>query len=89
MVDENIVELTSFSRACPVTPGNPPQTTYRWTRSTGGGWSRTTHTLTIPQLQREDAAVYTCTAQNTMNPTGLPQEIGQDLKTFTLKILCK
>ena len=73
---------------CTTTPGNPAQTSYRWTRSTDS-WSQTGQTLSLPSVTKGDAAVYTCTAWNVMTPTGGPPVDGTDTKIFTVNVLCE
>ncbi|XP_060575525.1 synaptogenesis protein syg-2-like [Ruditapes philippinarum] len=64
----SVVEDSPLNVLCPVTVGNPPQTTFEWLRE-GRVWT-TTQQLTIDAVSRSDAMFYTCKVTNTMQATG-------------------
>ena len=84
----NIIIGTIVSIPCTITPGNPNNTIYRWTR-TIDGWSQTTMAMTLNDIGVGDTGRYTCTAENIMDPTGKSLISGVDSQQFTLTAIGK
>ncbi|KAH3796801.1 hypothetical protein DPMN_150372 [Dreissena polymorpha] len=68
MNDQMAQEGSHFQFDCPITPGNPSNTSVIWKREKSSAqWS--SKTLTILTVNISDADVYTCTASNMLLPT--------------------
>ena len=86
--NRHIIASSHLTVKCATIPGNPSQTSFRWTRNINN-WSQDGETLILPSVTKADAADYTCTALNVMTPTGGYDVDGTDKETFTVNILCK
>lgn len=85
--DRNISAGLDLEVECPVTKGNPPATTFEWTRNDSKTWS--SEILDLKNVSKDDDMIYTCTVNNTMKPTGASKQHGHGSGSFHLNVLCK
>ncbi|XP_053373248.1 synaptogenesis protein syg-2-like isoform X2 [Mercenaria mercenaria] len=83
----SVVERSPLTVFCPVTAGNPSQTTYEWIRNRKV-WKRT-QTFTIDTTSRNDAMFYTCKVSNRMVQTGEEPVSQPDTNAFYLNVWYK
>ncbi|KAH3749738.1 hypothetical protein DPMN_184248, partial [Dreissena polymorpha] len=85
----DVIRGNTFQQTCLFTPGNPVNTMFRWTRSSGTeSWAvQTEHTLLINSVQRTDDSDYTCEVSNLLNPTVGTSIIKKDNGSFHLNVL--
>jgi hypothetical protein len=88
MQNQNILEGDTLSFPCPVTDGNPSMTSFKWTTSNDTRvWN--TQILTIVNVSRSDAMLYSCEVANVMTETAELLQISiPDSKTFFLNVMC-
>ncbi|WAR05683.1 hypothetical protein MAR_021052, partial [Mya arenaria] len=68
---------------CLFTAGNPITTRSTFTRAVDGtSWSGDSHTF--QSIHREDAGLYRCTVENSMDPTGAEIQTGNDTADFEI-----
>ncbi|XP_071095654.1 B-cell receptor CD22-like [Haliotis cracherodii] len=67
---QNVTEFSNLSMDCStyITPGNPPTTSYTWTY--GGSTVSAGTVLDRSSISRNQGGNYTCTASNTLTPSG-------------------
>ncbi|XP_048241043.1 hemicentin-2-like isoform X2 [Haliotis rufescens] len=73
---QNVTEFSNLRIDCSTytTPGNPPTTGYTWTF--GGSTVSTGAVLDRSSISRNQGGNYTCTASNTLTPSGGSQQQG-------------
>ncbi|XP_053379909.1 hemicentin-1-like isoform X3 [Mercenaria mercenaria] len=88
LTNETVIEGASLNKTCPVIRGNPSVLTVQWTRD---GDDRLWHEqhLVIQKVLRNDSMMYTCTVNNTMEPTAGDLTDGRTSKHFQLDVLYK
>ncbi|XP_052803200.1 hemicentin-1-like isoform X3 [Mya arenaria] len=70
---------------CLFTAGNPITTRSTFTRAVDGtSWSGDSHTF--QSIHREDAGLYRCTVENSMDPTGAEIQTGNDTADFEINV---
>lgn len=79
------VELTDFSAACTVVPGNPPNTEMYWTRSGEETFQQNSTHLRLFSINRNDSGTYKCTAENTYSSGSK----GSNSQTLVVDVQCK
>ena len=88
LYNQSIPEWHSFSYDCPVTIGNPKETSFKWSKN--DVTISKVQKFTIQNVSRTDAGFYTCTVENTMKQTGEQTTTkGSDSKGFYLNVWCK
>ncbi|XP_060574915.1 hemicentin-1-like [Ruditapes philippinarum] len=86
MLEKRVKEGTAVQLTCPITPGNPAATSFKWTRASDNKrWFN--GSFTIHKVSRNDTMTYTCMANNTMVMTGNINRIGSSSKSTLLKVL--
>lgn len=81
--NRSAAEGTSLTVSCPVTVGNPAETTFEWKRD--GHFLEKTQNFTIDSVSRSDAKFYTCKVANRMILTE-GQYTSQPMKSFYLNV---
>ncbi|XP_053388265.1 hemicentin-1-like isoform X2 [Mercenaria mercenaria] len=86
--NQTVIEGASLNITCPVLHGNPDVLAVHWTRD---GDDRLWHKqhLVIQTVLRNDSMMYTCTVNNTMEPTVGDLTDGRTSKQFHLNVLYK
>lgn len=82
---QDILEGSTLSIPCEVTPGNPNSTTFYWTKIESQGFRENGSTLQLPSIQKNSSGVYICTAENKYNST----EKGSHKQPMIVNVLCK
>lgn len=88
MEENQVVNGSSYSFACPFNPGNPPLTTFLWRRASDNAtWN--SQNLTLASVNYLiDNTDFICTANNIMEPTfGLTKQ-GRSSGRFHMTVLC-
>lgn len=84
----NAIEGSLLKVLCPYSPGNPPETNFKWTRENDEKqWNE--RELSIYNISRTDATNYTCSVTNLMKPTNAPELYGKTSVSFFLNVLYK
>ncbi|WAR06005.1 HMCN1-like protein [Mya arenaria] len=87
---ETGTNTTAFSGSvlnykCPFISGNPSQTSLVWTSSVNNRqWN--SQIVSISSVRKSDDGIYTCTAKNTMTPTGFPPQTGSHSGNMHLNV---
>ncbi|XP_052221638.1 hemicentin-2-like isoform X2 [Dreissena polymorpha] len=86
MNDQKVQEGSRFQFDCPITPGNPSNTSVIWKRDNSSAqW--TSKTLTLMSVNVSDADVYTCIASNVLLPTIGGSQSRIDSGSFRLEVI--
>ncbi|XP_053372489.1 protein turtle-like isoform X5 [Mercenaria mercenaria] len=85
--NRSIIEGASLTIVCPVTVGNPPETTFIWRADDDREWRK--QDLAIDNVTRNDSMYYSCEVANILKQTGQPDTSTKpDSKRFYLDVLC-
>ncbi|XP_053372488.1 uncharacterized protein LOC123561230 isoform X4 [Mercenaria mercenaria] len=68
--NRSIIEGASLTIVCPVTVGNPPETTFIWRADDDREWRK--QDLAIDNVTRNDSMYYSCEVANILKQTGQP-----------------
>jgi hypothetical protein len=74
--------------SCPVSPGNPNDTTINWSAS-GSIIKSSTKILSFHNISRRHDMIYTCTVSNIMKPTDSNEVKGINSEDFHLIVECE
>ncbi|XP_052806856.1 kin of IRRE-like protein 1 isoform X1 [Mya arenaria] len=81
----DILEGSVLNYKCPFISGNPSQTSLVWTSSVNNRqWN--SQIVSISSVRKSDDGIYTCTAKNTMTPTGFPPQTGSHSGNMHLNV---
>ncbi|XP_053372487.1 uncharacterized protein LOC123561230 isoform X3 [Mercenaria mercenaria] len=84
--NRSIIEGASLTIVCPVTVGNPPETTFIWRADDDREWRK--QDLAIDNVTRNDSMYYSCEVANILKQTGQPDTSTKpDSKRFYLDVL--
>ncbi|XP_052803542.1 hemicentin-1-like isoform X3 [Mya arenaria] len=84
-----VPEGENFSLICNAEPGNPNVTSYFWTSLHQPDRNTSDQYLVIKNISRTKEGVYTCFAQNIMQPTGCPEIRGSDRESVYVDVKYK
>lgn len=85
LTKKTIVEGNDLIVTCNATSGNPPLTTFFWTKENDRRFQQNGSTIHIPKINRTNSGNYICTAQNTYN-TALK---GENSQSMPVEVFCK
>ncbi|KAH3813974.1 hypothetical protein DPMN_142448 [Dreissena polymorpha] len=87
--NKTVLRNQPLSVTCPVTLGNPPETSFTWIHVNTSRTVRRDQCLVLPNMQATDEGFYKCQVNNTMIPTGCCVLPTYDETMFYVDVQCK
>ncbi|XP_052807070.1 hemicentin-1-like isoform X2 [Mya arenaria] len=84
-----VLEGVNFSLLCEVKPGNPNVTIHYWTSIQLPASYKSGQNLIIQNISRHDEGIFTCFAQNKIQPTLCTEINGSDVRNVTIDVQYK